>query len=206
MNNRLVVIGDDTTPDNEALEFTSLVGVKNYYGLGSKEVRIAKPFFASNPSGTLSFIREGLGQRPHLLGANLSDDGLAELRNIKGSLSLIFNDHVYSGYINLSDVTSFPDAALKIRNALNHDLPVWAVTTGDSIKTETVHFMGDFHGAQLYVTPVQSGKLQVGGRVFGNNVLHNGLSNQIIYDHSGSPGGPGHYSTFKALGRHTTPS
>ena len=49
MNNRLVVIGDDTTPDNEALEFTSLVGVKNYYGLGSKEVRIAEPFFCKQP-------------------------------------------------------------------------------------------------------------------------------------------------------------
>ena len=104
------------------------------------------------------FTRFGLGQRPHLLGANLiSNLTLTQLQSINGSIALTFNGYTYSGHVNLSGVTSFLDAAGKIKTALDRNLQVAAVTTGSSITPATVSFTGYRQRAQLYVTSVPSG-------------------------------------------------
>ena len=48
--------------------------------------------------------------------------------------------------------------------------------------------------------------MQVGGRIYGKGVLHyDTTNNQLIYDHTGTPGGAGHYSTFGRLGSVSAP-
>ena len=77
------------------------------------------------------FTRVGLGQRPHLLGANISNYTLTQLQSINGSLALTFDGYTYSANINLSGVTSFTDAAHAIQAALNSHRQVAAVTAGE---------------------------------------------------------------------------
>ena len=123
----------------------------NYYGATSREDTLAKEFFAGygGTSATMLFTRYGLGQRPHLLGANISNLTLTQLQSISGSLALTFNGYTYSGTINLSGVTSFTDAASAIQAALNSNLQVAAVTAGSSIAPESVSFTGSVDGATL---------------------------------------------------------
>jgi Protein of unknown function (DUF3383) len=208
---RLVIIPEQNTPANTVLSFNSAIAVENYYGKTSSEATLAREFFAgyAGTSATLSFTRYGIGQRPHLLGANISSLTLAQLQAINGTISLTFDGYTYSGHVDLSGVSSttpFADAALKIQAALNRKLPVAAVTTGSSIASQTVSFTGDFTRAQLTVTSVQSGTLVVGGHIFGNGVVHSDLTNnQVIYQHSGTPGGAGAYSCFSGIGQHASP-
>ena len=112
--NRLVILGTDTTPANVVLSFNSITAVANYYGATSIEASLAEEFFGANYAGTatLMFTRFGLGQRPHLLGANISN---LNLQSINGSLGITFDGYAYSGHVNLSGITSFVNAASKIR-------------------------------------------------------------------------------------------
>jgi phage tail sheath gpL-like len=181
MNNRLVIILENNTPDNEVLTFTSLVDVENHYGTVSSESTIAKTFFATNPSGTLSFTREGLGQRSHLIGANLSGDSLSQLQAINGPFSVTFNGNTYGSSVTLASATSFAEAATLITAAINYHLPVVATTTGSTITPETTNFTGSFSRAQLTVDSVQSGTVQVGDIISGSGVIVDPVKNQIIY-------------------------
>ena len=180
-----------------------------YYGASSPEASAAKEFFAtaSSPNytgtATMMFTRFGLGQRPHLLGANISNLTIPELDSIHGSISLDFNGYIYSGYVNLANSPTFLNAIGKIRNALNSNLQVAAVTSGSSIKPVTVTFMGYVNKAQLYVTQmVSSGTIEPGGVVSGAGVK---VGSQIIDQHSGQHGGDGHYSLLAHGGSFSTP-
>src|SRR5271166_5465058 len=180
---RLVIVWQNNTPANVVLSFTTLTAVENYYGATSSEANLAKQFFAGykNAPATLSFTREALGQRPHLLGANIDSLSLAQLQAIRGPLSVTFNGYTYTANVNLKGVTSFASAALKVQAELDHTLPVAAVTTGDTITSKTVRFTGYFSKAQLYVTSVQpGGVLQVGGRIYGKCVLHYDTTNNQV--------------------------
>ncbi len=204
--NRLVVVWENTTPDNTILTFTSAADAENYYGVASNQGAIAQKFFANFPHGTLSFIRQGLGQRPHLIGANVNSLGLTGLQGISGTVTATLDGFSYEGKLNMVGVNVFDQAALRIGSALDHNLQTAAVTTGSSISSQTVDFTGDFAHAQLTVTSVASGEsIVVGGKIDGTGVKHTDNDNrQIIYDH-GAGGGPGHYSTFQDIGRHLTP-
>jgi hypothetical protein len=205
---RLVIVWQQNTPANVVLSFHSAIEVENYYGVTSPEASLAKQFFAgyANTPATLSFTRQGLGQRPHLLGANISSLNTTKLQGISGSLAIAFNGYNYSGTVNLAGVTSFAQAGLRVQAAIDKNLPIAATTTGSSIKAETVKFTGYFRNAQLTVTSVQSGAVQIGGHVFGKGVLHyDATNNQIIYQHSGTPGRTGNYSCFATIGNVTTP-
>ncbi len=116
------------------------------------------------------FTRFGLGQRPHLLGANISNLTLNQLQGISGSIALSFNGYTYSGYVNLSGVTSFLDAAGKIREALNHNLPVAAVTTESSIAPVSVSFTGSTDRSHLFVTSISSGRIELGAMLSGHGL------------------------------------
>ncbi len=73
--NRLFLEWKNTTPDNAVLSFNSVAAVENYYGATSSEASLAKEFFAGygDTSATMLFTRMGIRQRPHLLGANISN-------------------------------------------------------------------------------------------------------------------------------------
>ena len=162
--NRLFLVGGNITPTNTVLSFNSATAVANYYGAASKEASLAKEFFAgyAGTSATMLFTRYGNERRPHLLGANISNLTLKQLQSISGSLAITFQEHKYSGSINLSGVKSFSDAADKITRALNHNLPVAAVTAGSSIAPVSVSFTGSVIGEFLQVTSVSSGSIELG--------------------------------------------
>jgi hypothetical protein len=150
--NRLVITWENITPANSVLSFDSLIGVENYYGVKSRETALAKTFFSQHyddTTATLMFTREDFGQRPHLLGANISNLSLADLQAINDDISVTFNNVVYSGNVNLSSASSFVDAADKIRTALNTNLPVLAQAKNCSITAQTTNFTGTFSRAQL---------------------------------------------------------
>ena len=204
---RLVLVLKNTTPANVVLSFNSATAVENYYGKWSSEATLAKEFFATNYAGTgatLSFTRMGVRQRPHLLGANISDLSLNQLRNIKGSLSLTFDGYTYSGHVNLSGVSSanpFVDAARKIERALNRNLQVAAVTADSSIAKKSVSLTGSASGKILQVTSVSPGStIEIGGLISGPGVNPAQIVNQL----SGTPGGVGEYVLF--TGSETVPS
>lgn len=203
--NRIVLESNQNTPATSVLSFHNATQVANYYGVGTPEAAEAATFFSQNydkTSATMMFTRIGLGQRPHLLGANISTVDPTTLVN--GSISLTFNGVVYSGTVFFGGVTNLQTVANHVLGALNSNLPVEATTTGDTISSQTVSFTGYFNGAQLHVT-AGSG-IQVGGLVHGVGVRPAAaFNNQIIYQRSGVPGGPGTYSGFAGFGRHSTP-
>ena len=80
------------TPDNAVLKFTTMQSVLDYYGDPSQEATEARQFFDNgllDNFATMIFTRIPLGQRPHLLGANLANVPLSQLAAINGSV----NDH-----------------------------------------------------------------------------------------------------------------
>jgi autotransporter-associated beta strand protein len=193
--NRLFIIYQQTTPADVVLSFHSETAVENYYGATSSEATLAKEFFAgyAGTSATISFTRFGLGQRPHLLGANISNLTLARLQEINGSLAATFDGYTYSGSINLSKAKSLSAAAGAVQSALNSNLQVAAVTAGSSITPESASVTGYSDRDQLYIMSVSSGVIEIGGWISGPG----GTMAQIINQLSGIPGGPGHYATFQ---------
>jgi len=201
---RLFIVATQITPANSVQSFHSVTAVANYYGATSREDSLAKEFFAdyAGTSATMLFTRIGLGQRPHLLGANISNLTLTQLQSINGSLGLTFDGYTYSGNINLSGVASFLDAGHAIQTALNSDLQVAAVTAGSSIAPESASFTGYTVRNQLYVTSVSSGSIEIGGIVSGHGLMSGA---QIIQQVSGTPGGVGEYSFFVEEGTVSKP-
>jgi Protein of unknown function (DUF3383) len=199
--NRLVVVFEHDSPDNEALEFFNYTEVANRYGVTSHEAGIAKTFFEKNPTGTLSFIREGLGQRPHVIGSNISSESMVTIRGIDGPLTINFNGRTYGSTLDLSSAKNLHDVQALLEAELNSNLQVLATTTGSTITPKTVSFRGYFDQAQLTVTSVGRGAIQIGGVIAGKGVTHSLLSAQIIYQHSGSvSGGVGEYSCLGDIG------
>jgi hypothetical protein len=209
---RLVILWKQDTPDNSVLSFTSAAQVEQRYGYSSQEATIARHFFRGyqNVNGvTLSFTRWGMGQRPHLLGANLANLTLAQLQAINGTIDMQLSipggpTFDYSGTIDLSHVTSFFDAATQIRDTLNNSLQVVAKTQSDTIEAENVSFEGYVMPGQashLFVTSVTSGSITPGGMVSGQNITP---GSQIIGQISGTPGGPGEYNLFGFRGGPTS--
>ena len=196
--NRLFVIWEKTAPSYAVLSFHSATAVANYFGATSNQATLATEFFAgyAGTSATMSFTRFGLGQRPHLLGANLSKLTPTQLQGINGSLALTFDGYTYSAPINLSGVGSskddFKNAASVIQTALNSNLLVAAVMTGSSITPESVSFTANADNDQLSVTSVSSGSIEIGGIISGPGIRPSQIINQL----SGTPGGPGQYATF----------
>ena len=149
------------------------------------------------------FVRVGLGQRPHLIGANLSGDTLAQLQAINGAVALTFDGFSYAGNIDLSGLTSAGFAGVQeaghlLQTALNAQRQTAAVTTDDTIVPETATFWGYTHGAQLNVENVVSGTIAIGGRISGAG-LGVGTADQVIGDR-GPKAGAEHYSLFAGDG------
>jgi hypothetical protein len=148
------------------------------------------------------FTRTNTQRRPHLLGTNISNLTLTELQGISGSLALTFDGYRYSGHVNLSGVTSFLDAAGRIRAALNRNPQVAAVTTDSYITPEEVSFTGYTDRSHLFVTSISSGSIEIGGMISGHHLKPGA---QIINQLSGTLGGVGEYSLLADPGTEPTP-
>ncbi len=202
--NRLFIFFQKIVPSNFVLSFHSVTAVENYFGVTSSEAALAQEFFAgyAGTSATMSFTRFALGQRPHLLGANISNLTPAQIQGINGSLAITFQGWTYSAPINLSGVGSstkecFFNAATAIQTALNSNLPVAAMTAGSSITPESVSFTASVDRDQLYITSVSSGSIEIGGIISGPGIAAGSI---IINQLSGAPGGPGQYATYSFPG------
>ncbi len=194
--NRLFLEIVNTTPGTSVLSFNSATAVANYYGATSAEASLANEFFAgyAGASATMLFTRYcPLGERSHLLGANVSDLTLSQLQSISGSLSITFQGYTYSGSINLSGVSGFSTAATAIESALNSNLQVAAVTAGSSITPVSVSFTGSIKGILLQVTSVSSGSIELGADISGPGIPARA---QIVVQLEGTTGGPGEYAFF----------
>ena len=197
---RLFLEGALTTPGTSVLSFNSITAVDNYYGATSAEASLANEFFAGygGTSATMLFTRYiPTGERPHLLGANISNLTLSQLQSINGSLSITFQGNAYSGSINLSGVSGFSAAATAITSAINSNLPVDAVTTGSSIAPVSVSFTGSLNSYLLQVTSVSSGSIELGAQISGPGIA---AGSQIITQLNGTPGGVGLYSLYVSGG------
>src|SRR6516164_2984244 len=96
ISTRLFIEGLDITPDNQVLNFSNATAVGNYYGASSYEYKMALTYFTGPyaSSATMEFVRDSNGQRPHLIGGNLS-----QLPNVNGPISLTFDGFTYSGNV-----------------------------------------------------------------------------------------------------------
>ncbi len=193
---RLFLEESDDTPLYKILSFNSVTAVQNYYGVVSQQASLAQEFFAGcNGCGAnMLFTRfPDLPARAHLYGANISGMTISELQTISGSLKIMSQGYQLSGTVNLSSVTGFGGAGVRITNALNKNLPVEAVTTGSSIAPQSVSFTGSIDANILDVTAVSSGAIQIGSAINGHGVSP---GEQVSAQLSGTPGGPGRYLLF----------
>ena len=189
------------TPNNEVLSFNSVTAVANYYGNTSAEAGMAAQFFADyGTAANMLFIRFPIGgNRAHLYGGNVSTLDQAQLDAINGNLSVISQGYKYSATINLTGVTSFTAAATAIQAALNENLPVAAVTTGDTITPVSVSFTGSANGLLLDVTSVApDSSMEIGALISGAGVP---AGTQINAQFTGQPGGAGLYSLYVPAGQ-----
>src|SRR6516162_837553 len=132
---RLFVMWQSDIPAGSALSFTSRAQVDAYFGTGSPEDRLARGYFrgAGKDDAVMYLTRLALGQRPHLLGANL--DNLPPIGGDSGSLQINFNGWQYGVNNLLTIPTNAPitTEALAIQSELNLNRQVVAQTTGDTI-------------------------------------------------------------------------
>jgi hypothetical protein len=191
------------TPNNEVLSFNSVTAVANYYGNTSAEAGLATQFFADyGTAANMLFIRFPIGgNRAHLYGGNVSNLTLAQLQAINGNLKVTSQGYQYSATINLAGVTSFTAAATAIQAALNENLPVAAVTTGDTITPESVSFTASANGLLLDVTSIApGGSIEIGALISGAGVPA-GTQINAQFAGIGTPGGVGLYSLYVPAGQ-----
>ena len=194
---RLFLETSSATPNNRVLTFNNLTAVENYYGATSDEAALASQFFTTYGSSAKMLVtRFPLGgNRAHLYGGkSVSDLTLQQLQAINGTLSVTSQGYHYSARINLADVTSPTLAATDIQAALNENLPVAAVTTGDSIKPVSVGFTASVNGLLLDVTSIAPGhSIEIGAMVSGVKIP---AGTQIVSQFTGAQGGVGLYSLY----------
>ena len=204
--NRLFLEWKKTTPANVVLSFHSVTAVENYYGATSSEASLAQEFFATNygnTSATMLFTRIGLGQRPHLLGATLSNLTLTQLQSINGSLALTFDGYTYSGHVNLAGVTSLLDAAADDKGSPQSQFASRSRNDRkfDRAGIDFVHGIHRQSPSLRHVGLVRQ-HIEIGGVVSGHGIRSGA---QIIEQLSGTPGGVGEYSLFSNSGTVSTP-
>jgi hypothetical protein len=200
------------------LKFTTMQSVIDYYGDPSHEATEARQFFDNgllDNFATMIFTRIPLGQRPHLLGANLANVPLSTLAAINGTLSITLDGDTYTGHVKASTITAtdrstfMTDLAVLIRNAFNHAAPTKVVTTGNdtTIKPLSLTFQGYFNFSQLYVT--DGSQIPIGSMISGSGFTDG--KTQVIANHGIDPiTGYQHYSVINGpranlpLGNYTT--
>jgi hypothetical protein len=179
-------------PFNMVLSFNSVTAVENFFGIKTREAKLATEFFSGYNGHWANMLFDRMpigGGRAKIFGANLRLT-LAQLQAINGRLSLTSEGYNFDASINLASATSFASAASFIQSALNAAQPTVATTTGSSIKPGSASFTGSIEGGLMVVTAVSSGQIAIGGFL----TSANGYRGQIIYQESGTPGGVGVYN------------
>jgi hypothetical protein len=184
------------------LTFHTMQSVLDYYGDPSQQATQAREFFKNgllDNFATMIFTRIPLGQRPHLLGANLANIPLSQLAAIKGSLSITLDGVTYKGHVDASTITAtdratfMTDLAVLIRNAFDHAAKTEAVTTGTTISSKSLTFQGYFNFSQLYVT--DGSQIPIGSILTGPGFKDG--QTQVIANHGIDPTtGYQHYSVI----------
>ena len=86
--NRILITGNTDTNDQAVTWYSDLSQIEAYYGSSGPEAAAARVFFSGTPGAQLGLIRIGQGERPHLLGGNLSGIPLSDLQSVQGSLGI----------------------------------------------------------------------------------------------------------------------
>jgi hypothetical protein len=193
---RLFLTASNSVPFNEVLPFGSKAKVENYFGVNSPEAQLADDFFSgyTGSSATMLFDRfPPGGGRARIYGADL-DMTLKQLQTINGQISITSQGYTFNAQVDLSNATSFADAASLIQSALRAAQPTVATTTGSSIAEESAQFTGSVQGGLMNVTAISSGSVVIGGIV----TSPNGYRGHIVGLTSGTPGGVGVYNVWYA--------
>ena len=192
--------GNDLSP-YKVVSFNNETAVANYFGVSSVEAELASDYFTTyGSSANMLFVRYPVdGSRAHVFGANISGMTLPQLQAINGTLSIISQGYAISASVNLKNVQGFTGAGVAITNALDANLPVAAVTTGDSITPVSVSFTATLDSTGLLdVTSISSGTIEIGAEISGAGVPTTGA--QIYSQETGTPGGVGVYNLYSAIG------
>lgn len=123
--NAVFISKNANLPTNKAVEFSTADAVGEYFGLASDEYKAAQIYFSGydnstlKPSNLIFMAYNESAEGAFLLGASLGAMKLSALKKINGTLSIVIDGKtVDSAAINLSEVTSFSDAATVIATAI----------------------------------------------------------------------------------------
>ncbi len=197
---RLFLTTSNSVPFNEVMSFGSIASVENYFGVKSPEAQLADDFFAGYTGSSAEMLFDRIppgGGRARIYGANISDLTLRQLQAINGQISITSQGYTFNAHVDLSDATSFANAASLIQSAFEAAQPTVATTTGSSIAQESAQFTGSIQGGLMKVTAISSGSVVIGGIVSSPN----GYQGHIVGQTSGTPGGVGVYSVWYAPSR-----
>ena len=200
--NDLQLLGIEVTqsyrvPVGTVASYPSAAAVAAAFGAGSVQANNATTYFngytgkSAVPQAMLfaQWVAGGVGA--WLQSGNINALGLAAIKALSGSLSIVVDGYTFSaGSLNLSSATSFSSAATLIATALNTSLPAGASVTG-AIAPATSSFTGSITGSVLTVSAVASGIIVPGTVVTGTGVT---AATQVLSQLSGTTNGIGTYA------------
>ena len=120
--NTVVLTDDSVYPINQ---YASAVDVGSVYGYGSDQYKFAQCYFDGYVGSTIKpaelFIARYnmIDISAKLIGASVKSLDLNDLKKISGDLTVTIDGTAISGSVNLTDVTSFSEAAAKMATALS---------------------------------------------------------------------------------------
>lgn len=143
----------ENIPTGQSLLFATAEAVGEYFGLTSQEYKAAQIYFkgfdgSTKKPGRLYFYAVNTkNEQGYLLGRSIKSMSLAELKKISGDLSVTVDGTNKSASINISNATSFSDAAAKIGEALtgvtvqfDEQLQAFKILSWSTGKTSKVSF------------------------------------------------------------------
>jgi hypothetical protein len=207
---------NDDTPTIQLYSFMSAQDVGNRYGASSKEYRYATSFYrgTSNPPAyTMYFTRmPALPARAHLNGGDIGQTGrVANIEAVtNGKLAITVDGYAYqSTPLNFSGQNTYALIRNAVQNGFNKNLATEAVVNA-SISPSTTALTATVKGANLMVSGVGSGTVEIGGYVcltsnpcYGPDLPNAtqspdfvGLITGFLDWEGGTNGGAGAYSLF----------
>lgn len=144
----------ENIPTGEALLFATSESVGQYFGLTSEEYKAAQVYFkgfdgsGKKPGRLYFYAVNAEAEAAYLLGASVKSMSLSELKKISGNLTVhIDGQEKNAANLNLSNASSFSDAAEKISTALSdatvqyvEQLQAFKIVSGTTGKNSKVSF------------------------------------------------------------------
>lgn len=123
--NGLILSNSDKVPTDQALPSSTPTDVENYFGYSSTEAEMARIYFqgyqnCTKTPGMLYFARYCQEAVPAWVrGTSLATTTLQQLNEIQGDFSIVVSGVEHRATVDLSDATSFSDAAQILSIDLN---------------------------------------------------------------------------------------